>query len=160
MKTTVLIHVLYPVFTYVRIYLLIIFHFTKIHVVNHQSLPHGELTLSQSPQHPLVLSEPRNKVIQPLLIQVSLTEIEHFNTCFITTNWDASNRNTLSYPSSGVPAGEWHHLVKLFSSKLILRSSPAPSPSIRRRFRITSSTVWGQKYLKARRKPWMIPKAS
>lgn len=43
-----------------------------------------------------------------------------------------------AYPSSGLP-GELHHLVKVLRSKLIRRSSPAPSPSMRRRFRITSS---------------------
>lgn len=43
------------------------------------------------------------------------------------------------YPSSWDP--ELHHLMKLFTRRLILRSSPAPSPSIRRRFRMTSSSV-------------------
>lgn len=58
-----------------------------------------------------------------------------------------------TYPSSGVP-GELHHFVKLFNSKLIRRSSPAPSPSMRRRFRMTSSKTKSRMGMKETRDEW------
>lgn len=44
--------------TYISVDFLIILHFPKVHVINHQRLPHGGFTLSQDAQHPLILREP------------------------------------------------------------------------------------------------------
>lgn len=44
--------------TYASVDFLIILHFQKVHVINHQRLPHREFTLGQCGQHPLMLSEP------------------------------------------------------------------------------------------------------
>lgn len=54
--------------TYISVDFLIIFHFPKIHVINHQGLPHGEFTLGQCAQHPLVLceSEENDKTVYEL----------------------------------------------------------------------------------------------
>lgn len=123
--------------TYVRVDFLIILHFPKIHVINHQRLSHGELTLGQCAHHPVILS--KSKQNYKMVYQSIKAVLSHF--CGNTLLLNPKLRSLkLPYPSSGVP-GELHHLVKLFSSTLIRRSSPAPSPSIRRRFRITSSRI-------------------
>lgn len=44
--------------TYACVDFLIILHFPEVHVINHQRLPHGEFTLGQCAQHPLILREP------------------------------------------------------------------------------------------------------
>lgn len=112
--------------TYAGVYFFIIVHFKEVHVIYHQSLPHGEFTLRQCGQHPLILREPEHDIRRCY----DFNEINHKSIQILVVD--------LTYPSSGVP-GELHHLVKVFRSKLIRRSSPAPSPSIRSRFRITSS---------------------
>lgn len=65
--------------------------------------------------------------------------------CYRNSWWQSPKLGSaqLAYHSSAVP-GELHHLVKLFSSTFMRRSSPAPSPSMRRRFRITSSESGNQ----------------
>lgn len=120
--------------TNVGVDFLIILHFPKIHVVNHQRLPHGKFTLSQNAQHPLILCESEQNYStfydSDQILLGDFREMRGNRVGYVE----------LAYPSSGVP-GELHHFVKLFRSKLIRRSSPAPSPSMRRRFRITSSGI-------------------
>ncbi len=60
------------VFTYVSVDFLVILHFSKVHVIHHQRLPHGEFTLGQHAQHPLILRKPVRKFHQGLCLKAIL----------------------------------------------------------------------------------------
>ena len=98
-----------PFPTYVSVDFLIILHFPKIHVINHQRLPHGEFTLGQYAHHPLILCEPgqiyrtvydSKQVIVHTFIEITGDKVQGWGP------WSSLNLPFLRGPRRVAPFGE------------------------------------------------------